>query len=90
MEYAYGDTPFYSLSKALLNKYTQIMDRESPKWCKVLSICPGNFESSMSTTEEENTFKDPMVTAEAILKVALNAKKYQGGKFYRYGEEIEY
>jgi hypothetical protein len=31
-----------------------------------------------------------MVTAEAILKVALNAKKYQGGKFYRYGEEIEY
>lgn len=74
----------------MLNSYTQILDRESPEWCKVVSICPGNFESSMSTTDEENTFKDPLVAAEGILKVSLNANKYQGGKFYRYGEEIEY
>lgn len=66
------------------------MNKESPQWCKVMSICPGNFESIMSTNDEENTFNNPMIAAEAVLKVALNAKGYQGGKFYRYGDEINY
>ena len=55
-----------------------------------MSICPGNFESIMSTIDEENTFNNPMIAADAVLKVALNAKKYNGGKFYRYGEEISF
>ena len=91
-EYAYGDTPFYSLSKALLNSLTQCLDSESPEWCKVVSVCPGNFKSSMSTIEEENTFDDPINAANKVLMIALDNSnnKYKGGKFYRHGEEISY
>lgn len=74
-----------------MNSLTQCLDKESPEWCKVVSICPGNFQSSMSTIEEENTSDNPINAANAVLKVALdNNHQYKGGKFYRHGEEISY
>ncbi len=59
-EIATGDTPSYSLSKALLNRFTQLLGQETfADLLKSLGvqfrahgICPGNFASPMTTEEE--------------------------------------
>jgi NAD(P)-dependent dehydrogenase (short-subunit alcohol dehydrogenase family) len=51
-EYAFGNTPIYSLSKALVNSYTKLLQQEYQSIksrIRVISICPGNFESPMTT-----------------------------------------
>lgn len=52
-EYAVGPTPAYSLSKALLNTHTRLWHRQLIsegllKSVRVMSVCPGNFQSPLS------------------------------------------
>ena len=62
LEYATGPTPLYSLSKALLNAYTRIFHKQfiekyNAKYgynkIRMVSVCPDNFISHMSTDGEE-------------------------------------
>lgn len=87
-EYAFGPTPFYSVSKALLNKATELCHAESQSNMRVISCCPGNFASPMSQSHELATAINPNTAASYIMQVALEIGKYPGGKFYRYGKEI--
>lgn len=98
-EYAFGPTPYYSLSKALLNVYTRVaqerlpallgLESELESESRVVSVCPGNFRSPMTRPEEE---EDAMCVDEAaahLLEVALGgADRFPGGRFYRFGQEI--
>lgn len=95
VEYAFGNTPFYSISKAFLNKATILLDSgldssdELIKW-RVLACCPGNFVSTMSTQEEMDTAVSANEAAERILPVVFDYEKYMGGMFYRNGEIIDW
>lgn len=101
-EYAYGLTPMYSLSKAFLNKATQLVHRDleirgESKQTRIVAVCPGNFQSVMTSEDELNdseqaTFMLPVEEAvERMLPVILDYnKKYPGGYFYRYGERIDW
>ena len=48
-ELAVGPTPAYSISKALLNAFTRVYNAETAPKIRVVSVCPGNFASPMST-----------------------------------------
>jgi hypothetical protein len=39
----------YSFSKAILNKMTQLVHQETGSICRMISVCPGNFISPMTT-----------------------------------------
>ena len=69
LEYAFGPTPMYSVSKALLNRGTRILQDKleatrAAKQAIVLAVCPGNFESAMSTSEE--ILNGPISTQDAV------------------------
>jgi NAD(P)-dependent dehydrogenase (short-subunit alcohol dehydrogenase family) len=98
-EYAFGPTPFYSLSKALLNVYTRIAHERLSAAAgsgsglglrsRVISVCPGNFHSPMSRPEEAEDAIHVDEAAAHLLEVALgDPERFPGGKFYRFGEEI--
>jgi NAD(P)-dependent dehydrogenase (short-subunit alcohol dehydrogenase family) len=88
-EYAYGDTPAYSVSKALLNALTRVTQREAPRGVRCVCVCPGNVASPMSTEEERRTAIPAHQAAEDILAVAFgDAAEYPGGLFYRYRQVI--
>ena len=89
-EYAYGETPFYSLSKALLNAYTRVRANEVEQNVRIFSVCPGNFQSPMSTDEELGSQIPIDNAASAIIDIALNSRDYVSGRFYRHGVEIQF
>jgi hypothetical protein len=100
-EFAYGDTPHYSLSKCLLNKGIQILHKQingvsRTRRIRLLSCCPGDFFSPMSSLEEIERMKgtaalnSAATSAAAILDVAMNFDRFAGGKFYRYGQVISW
>lgn len=89
-EYAYGETPFYSLSKALLNAYTRVRANEVDSNVRIYSVCPGNFQSPMSTEEEVGSQIPIDNAASAIIEIALDSGDYLSGRFYRNGAEIQF
>ena len=89
-EYAYGETPFYSLSKAMLNAYTRVRANEVEQNVRIFSVCPGNFQSPMSTDEELGSQIPIDNAASAIIDIALNSRDYVSGRFYRHGVEIQF
>jgi NAD(P)-dependent dehydrogenase (short-subunit alcohol dehydrogenase family) len=93
MEYAFGESPMYSVSKALLNVLTRVIHKESPAGChlRVVSVCPGNVISPMSTEEEKLTAIPAEDAAADILAVALGStEEFPGGRFYRFREPISW
>lgn len=101
VEFAFssGGTPSYSLSKALLNRATQLMHEECQQMIKdrgyvddvrVVSVCPGNFASSMSTAEElmSEDLRSVSEAAKDVLAVALDFDGFPGGRFYRWRESL--
>ena len=88
VEYGFGETPMYSLSKALLNSFTRIFHTKCAGQCRVLAVCPGDFESPMTTAAERGAAADIDAVADLIVDMASN-KNVQGGKFYRGGVEIQ-
>lgn len=80
LEYSYGDTPMYSLSKALLNKATEVLhhyysDLRTQTPYRIVSICPGNFLSSMTRTKEEieESTSNDALPIETVAGYILNA-----------------
>lgn len=93
-EYAHGPTPMYSLSKAILNKSTQLLHEEhgcaTGSNIRILACCPGNVASPMSTEEELKDTVTAEYAADHILKYATEPGNYPGGRFYRHGKEINW
>lgn len=91
-ENAFGPTPCYSISKALLNKLTQLYHRRTEdnklKNMRTLACCPGNFISPMTDESELSTAIPVEDAAKQVLKVALDYDGFPGGRFYRFGEDI--
>lgn len=90
-QYAVGDTPMYSLSKMMLNKAVQLLHEMA--LLRVLACCPGNFLSSMTVEgemEDEEHAVPVEVAAKYVLEVAMECDAYDGGKFYRFGKEINW
>lgn len=91
-EYAYGATPMYSLSKAVLNKGTLLLQKEfvksHPGRVRILACCPGNVASPMSTLEELLTATPADVAAEHIIQLMDRPDLNPGGQFYRNGKII--
>ena len=49
MEYAYGPTPMYSLSKLMMNKVAVLLQKMVDRLgltdsMRIIAVCPGNFE----------------------------------------------
>jgi hypothetical protein len=55
---------------------------------RIYSVCPGNFQSSMSTAEELESQIPAEEAAFALLQLAIDSYKYESGKFYRNCIEI--
>jgi hypothetical protein len=55
---------------------------------RIFSVCPGNFQSSMSTAEELESQIPAEQAALAVLQLALGSDNYESGKFYRNCNEI--
>ena len=89
-EYAFGETPFYSLSKALLNKGTRLLHNLYFPKARIVSICPGNFISPMSTEEEIPSARSAYSAAESVLEIALDSARFPSGHFYRNGNIIDW
>jgi NAD(P)-dependent dehydrogenase (short-subunit alcohol dehydrogenase family) len=93
VELAYGPTPCYSVSKAILNKITQLFihvnEIPSSHW-RSIACCPGNFASPMSTPEELLTAIDVNQAAKEIVQIAINFDQFSSGKFYRHLQEINW
>lgn len=82
-ELAFGDTPFYSVSKALLNTGTRVLHKEHFPPIRCISVCPGNVLSAMTTEEELETALDPAVAATVVLETAMNTNSFKSGHFFR-------
>ncbi len=103
-EYAFGESPMYSLSKCLLHKATQLIHKEleldmTAENAKIFTCCPGNIMSPMTSEEEKSDLISPSTAADWIIEgmelFNVNpVNKYEsaivGGKFYRFGKEIPF
>ena len=89
-EYGFGDSPFYSLSKALLNTATRLLHQEYSPHVRAIAVCPGNFISPMSTEEEMLDARSALSVAESVLEMAFDSDRFRSGKFYRFGTEIDW
>eukprot|EP01039_Chlorochromonas_danica_P003968 gene3968-4342_t len=85
-----GNTPMYSLSKALLNHLTRLLHEQAPGNCRIIACCPGNFESVMTTEEERLTAQPVEEAAANLLRLMRDRHRYPGGLWYRYGEKIDW
>ena len=102
IEVAFGDTPWYSLSKALLNHATLLLHRQcnNPdkiqyhnKNVRILAVCPGDFVSPMTSRYDMEVAQTQSAreAADAIWKLALSKKDdYPSGHFYRDLEQIHW
>ena len=93
IEYAFGDTPWYSISKALLNKFTilkndeevNLLNHNKKNNMNIYSICPGDFISSMTSKYDKNNAENNDINeiVQNIIKISLNKENlYQSGEFY--------
>jgi NAD(P)-dependent dehydrogenase (short-subunit alcohol dehydrogenase family) len=93
MEYAFGLTPAYSVSKALLTIGTFLLHKESlarnVSKCKIFAVCPGNVVSPMSTPEELLDATSPDEAARSILSLLQRlSERSADGLLYRGGHAI--
>jgi len=102
IELAYGETPCYSLSKALLNVGTRLLQQEwnerhtssnninnNNNNVRIVSVCPGDFVSPMST-QDELARAGILDAQEAAREVLKHMDRYEGGSFYRFGQRIDF
>lgn len=100
-EFAVGSAPSYSLSKALLNRATQLLSKQMSSLqllnqlvpVRFCSVCPGNFASRMSTADElaanYHIIRSPEDAALDIKEIIDNTNRhFVSGGFYRYGQAI--
>ncbi len=88
--YSSGGTPCYSLSKALLNRFTVLFSNELDHVNnRIVSLCPGSFMSSMTASNELMDLTDLNTVIADILPVVLDWK-YKTGLFYRFREIVPY
>lgn len=92
VEVAYGSTPSYSVSKALLNASTRVLHSRllarGNSSVRVIAVCPGNFRSAMTSEEELASAVDADLAAAHVLDAAADALACPGGHFYRRKERI--
>mmetsp|Transcript_33732 Transcript_33732/g.54307 ORF Transcript_33732/g.54307 Transcript_33732/m.54307 type:complete len:402 (+) Transcript_33732:153-1358(+) len=73
-EYAFGESPFYSVSKAAVNAITRILsnsDKNANRYI-INSVCPGDVATDMITAGQEYQAKSPEDAAEDVLWLALS------------------
>lgn len=88
-EYAFGETPIYSLSKAFLNVGTKILWKSFPRHYRLLAVCPGNFQSSMTMDNDSDDVLTPDEAARYLLETALDSNStFNGNDFIRKGKLI--
>lgn len=93
LEYAFGPTPLYSLSKCLLTHSTPLLQAIAPSNVKVISWCPGDFISPMTSDDErEHAVQAGQVFPHLwdLVTDPIQAGQYKGGKLYRMGQEIPF
>eukprot|EP01031_Cornospumella_fuschlensis_P027440 gene27440-33143_t len=93
MEYAFGPTPMYSLSKCLLTHSAPLLQAMAPSNFKIVSWCPGDFLSPMSSEDERERAVDVRETFPYLWDMLIDpiqGGKYVGGKLYRKGAEIPF
>ena len=94
IEVAFGDTPWYSLSKALLNHATLLLHNKCHNMnVRVVAVCPGDFISIMTSKYDLEVASRSNVrdAADAIWTLALGKKEdYPSGHFYRNLEQINW
>jgi len=95
LAFSHGDTPAYSVSKALLTKGSALLQQE---WQvnvgatrQSLCLCPGDFMSQMTTAEElqRGQLREVDVAAGDVWDMVSNPGSYRGGGFYHMGDLIE-
>lgn len=89
--FSYGSNPAYALSKALLTKGTALLSQTFSAGFSdnhtALSLCPGNFLSPMTNSDDIDTGVRPVEeAAEDVLDMIIRADVYENGQFYRYRE----
>ena len=97
-ETAVGATPAYSLSKAVLNRFTQLLSEQRhalPVAVRVVSVCPGNFLSPLTTDEERLQRFDSVRTvheaaSDVVSAIQNDQNRYISGGFFRYGRAIRF
>lgn len=87
IEYATGSSPGYSLSKALLNRASILLQQKCKENERVISVCPGNFVSPLSSNEELSTSVPVHNVAQSIYDTIMD-EEIRGGLFYRNKEVI--
>ena len=90
---AFGDTPIYSLTKALLNKASLVFHNQFHPIVRVISVCPGNFESTMTTDDERNiqgSMQQVSDVATTLITTAVQSREFPSGYFYRNTEVINW
>jgi NAD(P)-dependent dehydrogenase (short-subunit alcohol dehydrogenase family) len=89
IEFAFGDSPCYSLSKAILNTATRILhDTYASNNLRIISICPGNFISRMTTELEAIDAVDASEAARVVLETIFDSENCPSGGFYRHKASI--
>ena len=89
-EYAFGETPLYSFSKAVFTTATKILSRDvaGREGRRVVAMCPGNVLSQMSTEEEKTSAVSPVTASELVLRVASDETgQYRNGEFCRVNDK---
>jgi len=85
-----GNTPAYSVSKALLTKGSVLLQQawqagsaNAAAWHRQsLSLCPGDFASPMTTPEAVPHLRPVTAAAGDVWDMVINSRNYQGGGFY--------
>ena len=90
VEYAFGDFPTYSLSKALLNIGTLMLNKQirANNRYRIFSACPGNFNSPMLSPDDTENVRSAADCAEAVMNMALDLDLDRSYAFFRNGMPI--
>jgi len=67
-ELAFGPTPAYSISKALLNALTRL---QAAQGTNVIAVCPGDVETRMCSDLESSLLQTPRQAAQDVVSLAL-------------------
>ena len=92
-ELAFGPTPAYSVSKALLNVYSRILAgslAEDGAGCRVIAVCPGDVSTRMCSDWQSPILQTPGEAAQDVIWAALNAEECPSGLFFRHRQPISW
>ena len=82
-ELAFGTTPAYSVSKALLNAFSRILGEASER-VRVIAVCPGDVSTRMCSDLESAILQSPQEAAQDVIWTALSAAECPSGRFFRH------